>query len=638
MTDMGQFGGFNSVSNGNLYNTSTYGGMGQNGFPEQGFQQQQQGDFYNQYPQGGFNQQQQPQGSGGFNQFGGGGGSGGFEQPFEPQKPLLLDDKPYEPPVVPPLRSTSRTKARGLASGERLGQLPGQTPLREVLREIMGDQHSSASNANRILPQVQAQTAAAQAAAQAAHRENTTSVAQQIAKDQPPQPVPPQTAHQAPQPQHALAGGPATPAQATGQFTPQGPPQASQQPFQQPPTTPQAPSPVEMLDVDALLAGAGPIQPSPKETSHRIKYKQEREKREALLAQIQSLLLDRNEWMAREQFVQELSAQERQDFVERERLLEGIAKYENALHKLKRVQQSTGEEEVRKSDALKEAEQQLKHYRPQVTEKEAAIMDQHKYFEDKIAALTDAIRQGKQELKVVGSALAALQDQTASQSANEKNAKAALALASGEVDRLRKRIPVIYTAAHPAAGHQHQISGPVPPAPSLLPGQMSPTATSEGGGGDPIAQHFVPQPTPMSPPTPTPHTASPVGHRSSSVEPNPHHSFNSTSNREKRPVIGIEVRQVQGPDGETVKVIALSPHGPAEQAGVLVGDLITKVDGREIHSKPDFAAAILGSSIGSVLPVELLRTRTSQSGRITYYKEFTKVVVRSAKPRAARHK
>jgi S1-C subfamily serine protease len=62
---------------------------------------------------------------------------------------------------------------------------------------------------------------------------------------------------------------------------------------------------------------------------------------------------------------------------------------------------------------------------------------------------------------------------------------------------------------------------------------------------------------------------------------------------------------VEGPIG--LLVINLEPGGPADRAGLLLGDIITGVDGRPVADPTDLLAALAAESVGKQLSLRLLR-------------------------------
>jgi S1-C subfamily serine protease len=70
--------------------------------------------------------------------------------------------------------------------------------------------------------------------------------------------------------------------------------------------------------------------------------------------------------------------------------------------------------------------------------------------------------------------------------------------------------------------------------------------------------------------------------------------------------------------GQSVGLIvtALQPGGPAEQAGFLLGDVLLRLDGRELESIADLQAA-LEDCAGRAVPVKLLRAGVAADSSVT---------------------
>jgi serine protease Do len=63
-------------------------------------------------------------------------------------------------------------------------------------------------------------------------------------------------------------------------------------------------------------------------------------------------------------------------------------------------------------------------------------------------------------------------------------------------------------------------------------------------------------------------------------------------------------------------VLSLTPQGPADQAGLLVGDIILELNGRATHDVRDLQAALAAASIGSEVRASLLRGGTRAESTI----------------------
>jgi hypothetical protein len=75
-----------------------------------------------------------------------------------------------------------------------------------------------------------------------------------------------------------------------------------------------------------------------------------------------------------------------------------------------------------------------------------------------------------------------------------------------------------------------------------------------------------------------------------------------------RPVIGVEVLEVQDLDGRIrLNVSGVTPGSAADQAGLRIGDIITRWDDFPIFTKSDFARAVQDAHIGSTALLQVER-------------------------------
>jgi S1-C subfamily serine protease len=94
-----------------------------------------------------------------------------------------------------------------------------------------------------------------------------------------------------------------------------------------------------------------------------------------------------------------------------------------------------------------------------------------------------------------------------------------------------------------------------------------------------------------------------------------------------RPLLGVEVTEVDHPaTGElSVSVVSVAAGGAAHEAGLVVGDVITRWNNMPIHTKSDFAAAVRDSIIGSVVTLQVVRPALGGFGSTV---EYLRMVVR----------
>ena len=65
-----------------------------------------------------------------------------------------------------------------------------------------------------------------------------------------------------------------------------------------------------------------------------------------------------------------------------------------------------------------------------------------------------------------------------------------------------------------------------------------------------------------------------------------------------------------------VIVLEAHPGGPADQAGIVIGDVIVSLDGRTVSQPEDVQSLLAGDSIGKSLPIKFVRGGAIQTGSI----------------------
>jgi serine protease Do len=60
-------------------------------------------------------------------------------------------------------------------------------------------------------------------------------------------------------------------------------------------------------------------------------------------------------------------------------------------------------------------------------------------------------------------------------------------------------------------------------------------------------------------------------------------------------------------------IVNLEPAGPAEQGGLLLGDIIVALDGREVGDYSDLLAALGGDRVGKSAVVQVVRAGEQRS-------------------------
>jgi len=92
-----------------------------------------------------------------------------------------------------------------------------------------------------------------------------------------------------------------------------------------------------------------------------------------------------------------------------------------------------------------------------------------------------------------------------------------------------------------------------------------------------------------------------------------------TSGRVRRGYLGLAVQPVQLPEplGLGLVVVKLETGGPAEQAGLLLGDILTALDGQELADPADILAALGTERVDKPIEVQLLRGGAPKTIAIT---------------------
>nr|WP_307874450.1 trypsin-like peptidase domain-containing protein [Frankia nepalensis] len=93
-----------------------------------------------------------------------------------------------------------------------------------------------------------------------------------------------------------------------------------------------------------------------------------------------------------------------------------------------------------------------------------------------------------------------------------------------------------------------------------------------------------------------------------------------TSRRAAHPYLGVSAADVSsdptGASGEGAKIVKLVGGGPAEQAGLVVGDVITKVDDRVVADTDALIAAVRAHDIGATVAVTYTRDGQTQTAQV----------------------
>ena len=75
-----------------------------------------------------------------------------------------------------------------------------------------------------------------------------------------------------------------------------------------------------------------------------------------------------------------------------------------------------------------------------------------------------------------------------------------------------------------------------------------------------------------------------------------------------RGYLGVGLQPVELPDHQKgLIVLSLEPTGPADNAGVLIGDILVKLGGKPVHDTDDIQLGLEGHGVGQKVELEVLR-------------------------------
>lgn len=85
----------------------------------------------------------------------------------------------------------------------------------------------------------------------------------------------------------------------------------------------------------------------------------------------------------------------------------------------------------------------------------------------------------------------------------------------------------------------------------------------------------------------------------------------------KRGYLGVRTQPVDLPNGGTGALILwVEDAGPAASAGLLVGDIITAIAGRQVRDPDDIFAALTGTTVGKPIEVSISRGGKPETARV----------------------
>ncbi len=95
-------------------------------------------------------------------------------------------------------------------------------------------------------------------------------------------------------------------------------------------------------------------------------------------------------------------------------------------------------------------------------------------------------------------------------------------------------------------------------------------------------------------------------------------AFLSRPAASERPMLGVALQPVDlGAGRRGMLIFAVVPESAAEAAGLIIGDILTGVDGRPFAGPEDFAAALNAARDGAPLPLDVLRGGKPQRVTVT---------------------
>jgi S1-C subfamily serine protease len=71
--------------------------------------------------------------------------------------------------------------------------------------------------------------------------------------------------------------------------------------------------------------------------------------------------------------------------------------------------------------------------------------------------------------------------------------------------------------------------------------------------------------------------------------------------------VSLPDAQKVGDRAGALLAVGVTPGGPAANAGVLVGDIVTDLDGHPLHSPEDLFDLLAGDRVGRTVPLRVVR-------------------------------
>ncbi|AQA25479.1 PDZ domain protein [Rhodococcus sp. MTM3W5.2] len=83
------------------------------------------------------------------------------------------------------------------------------------------------------------------------------------------------------------------------------------------------------------------------------------------------------------------------------------------------------------------------------------------------------------------------------------------------------------------------------------------------------------------------------------------------------PEIGVNARSVTNEQTSGAEVANVKEGGPAQQAGIIEGDVIVKVGGRDVTSADELVVAVHQQAVDQPVPVQLVRAGRTVEVQVT---------------------
>eukprot|EP01012_Entosiphon_sulcatum_P009468 TRINITY_DN1532_c0_g1_i1.p1 TRINITY_DN1532_c0_g1~~TRINITY_DN1532_c0_g1_i1.p1 ORF type:complete len:386 (+),score=71.16 TRINITY_DN1532_c0_g1_i1:32-1189(+) len=344
--------------------------------------------------------------------------------------------------------------------------------------------------------------------------------------------------------------------------------------------------PFRQVSVEMIACDVNPA----KFASSIVQFDEARKIRCGFTDEIAMLLLNKQEWFERERLVSQLRSVEEASWHDKKMLIEQLLQLDAHQQKLQAIIEQDKAQEEEQLQRLREQEHTLGELQGRISQLEQANRD---FLRDETATMETMRNENvinHKQLEQLQPQLAQLHNQLQHATHAEETAKSRLENSSKDLERLRRRIPCMFCGKN--------INGDAHPSDQALCPLVQQVECEQCGETMQVRHK--------------------VAHELTCGQ---------------KPVIGLEVKQVDDDPNGTVKVIALTPGGAAQEGGIEVGDIILKWDGQRVASKADFARVVVSCPIGAAVPVEVIRMQFVEGNHMPIT-EYLKVCIRGAKQRA----